>query len=90
MNMIVKLTNEMRSALREHPGRVITVEDDQTQSRYVLLPLDVYQRAEALFADDSFDARDAYAAQSAVAGEAGWDDEEMDIYDDYDAHRPQS
>jgi len=86
--MAPKLTNEMRSALQEHPGQPVTVEDDQTHRQYVLLPLDIYQRAQAIFADDSFDVRDAYAAQSAVAGAAGWDDPQMDVYDDYDAHRP--
>jgi hypothetical protein len=43
----------------------------------------------ALLVDDGFDVTDAYAAQSAAAGAAGWDDADMDAYDDYDAHRPQ-
>jgi hypothetical protein len=40
-----------------------------------------------IIGDEDFDVADTYAAQSKVAGAAGWDDEVMDVYDDYDAHR---
>jgi hypothetical protein len=82
-----KLTAEMREALLQQPGRPVTVEDDETHLHYVLLPLSIYQRVSSIFADESFDATDTYAAQSAVAGSAGWDDPEMDVYDHYDANR---
>ena len=85
--MTPKLTVEMREALLQQPGQPVTVEDDQTHLHYVLLPLNVYQRVRSLFADDSFDVTDSYAAQSAVAGAAGWDDPEMEVYDRYDDHR---
>lgn len=52
-----------------------------------MLPLNIYQRVRAIFGDESFDVADSYAAQSAVAGSAGWDDPEMDVYDDYDSNR---
>ncbi len=78
----------MRAALVHKAGQPVTVEDDQTHLQYVLLPLNVYQRVRAIFGDDSFDVADeAISAQSAVAGAAGWDDPEMDVYDDYDSHR---
>lgn len=85
--MSPKLTAEMREALLQQPGQPVTVEDDQTHLRYVLLPLNVYERVRSIFADDSLDVTDTYAAQSAAAGEAGWDDPEMDVYDQYDVHR---
>lgn len=86
--MNLKLTAEMCAAVREPNGQLVTLEDGETHTRYVLLPLEVYQRSKAIFADDSFEVTDSYAAQSAVAGPAGWDDEEMKAYDNYDAHRP--
>lgn len=86
--MIPKLTSEMRSALSETSGEPIQVEDDLTQLKYVLLPLPLFQRLQSFFTDAEFDVTDAYAAQSAVAGAAGWDDPEMNVYDGYDAHRP--
>ena len=85
-----KLTDEMRDALHQTAGQPVKVEDDQTHIEYVLLPFALYERVHLLFADESFDVRDTYAAQSATAGAAGWDDPEMDVYDDYDAHRPKS
>jgi hypothetical protein len=88
--MSLKLTAEMSAAVREQNGHLVTVEDADTHQEFVLLPLEFYQRIKAVFADESFDVVDAYAAQSAVAGAAGWDDPEMDVYDNYDAHRPQS
>lgn len=86
--MTPKLTPEMREALLDKAGQPVTVEDEQTHLHYVLLPLNVYQRVQSVFADEHFDVADTYAAQSKVAGAAGWDDKEMDVYDDYDAHRP--
>jgi hypothetical protein len=85
--MTPKLTAEMREALLQKPGQPVTVEDDQTHLQYVLLPLEDYYRVRSIFGDESFDVADAYAEQSAVAGAAGWDDPEMDVYDDYDSHR---
>jgi hypothetical protein len=39
-----KLTDEMRQALAAHPSGPIPIEDDQTQSFYVLLTKDDYCR----------------------------------------------
>lgn len=88
--MIPKLTDEMREAIRQHPGQPVTVEDDLTRASYVLLPLAAYQRAQSLFCAESLDITETYAAQSAAAGASGWDDPEMDVYNDYDAHRLQT
>ena len=80
----------MREALRQTPGQPVTVEDEQTRLCYVLLPLPLYQRMRAIFSDDAFDITETYAAQSAAAGVAGWNDPAMDIYNEYDAHRKSS
>ena len=86
--MSIKLTDEMREALRNGSEQPVTLEDGQTRRQYVLLPLEVFQRIQSVLSDDVFAVEDAYAAQSAVAGAAGWDDPEMDIYDHYDEHKP--
>jgi hypothetical protein len=87
--MSLKLTDEMREAVQQRAGRPVAVEDEQTHVQYVLLPLQIYRQLQADFTDESFDPTDAYSAQSLTAGAAGWDDPEMSIYDNYDAHRPQ-
>ena len=33
--------------------------------------------------------RETSAGQSAAAGQSGWDDPEMDAYNDHDAHKTQ-
>jgi hypothetical protein len=85
--MTPKLTDEMLSALSRQADRPVTVEDDQTHIHYVLLPLEIYERVRAVFDDSDFDLVETYPAQSRVAGAAGWDDPEMDVYDQYDLHR---
>jgi hypothetical protein len=82
--MTPKLTDEMRQALESTKGRPVNVKDEQTQQEYILMPLSVYQRLSVLLGDDQFDVTDAYAAQSTAAGATGWDDPEMDIYDQWD------
>ena len=49
---------------------------------YFLVAADLFERFKALLNDEDFDIRETYAAQSEVAGKAGWDDHEMDVYDD--------
>ena len=61
--------------------------DPVDQKVYFLVAGDLYERFRALFNDEDFDIRETYAAQSKVAGKAGWDDPEMDAYDDYDSAR---
>ncbi|MDA1018459.1 MAG: hypothetical protein O3A00_28885 [Planctomycetota bacterium] len=88
--MTLKLTNEIRQALHASPGQPVTIEDEQSNEKYVLLPMGTYQRFYNIFRDETFDVADTYSAQNAVAASSGWDDPEMEIYNDYDAHRNRS
>lgn len=85
-----KLTDEMRDELSRRVGEAVTVEDDRTHVQCALLPLDIYERIRAVFDDGTFDIAETNAAQSQVAGAAGWDDPEMAVYDQYDRHRKPS
>lgn len=40
--MTPRITDEMRQALLEHPGEPVTVEDDETHARYVLIAWDQF------------------------------------------------
>jgi hypothetical protein len=88
--MMVQLTAEQRDELSRHGNRPVQVVDPVTCSVYFLVAGEMYERIKCLIDTEPFDITDAYAAQSAAAGAAGWDDPEMDIYDDYDAHRPKA
>lgn len=86
--MIPKLTEEMLEALQDPTHRPVQVEDERTRSRYVLVPFEIYQRIRSLFADDEFDIAETYTAQDDALAEV-WNDPDLDVYNDYDAHKPQ-
>ena len=84
--MSVLLSPEQREAMANQPGEPIEVIDEVSRSRFVLLPAEQFERFKALLTADEFDVRETYAAQSAALAAAGWDDPELDIYNDYDAN----
>lgn len=85
--MSITLSAEQRQAIADHPGEPVELIDEVSQARFVLLPAEQFDRIKALLSTDEFDVRESYAAQSAALAAAGWDDPELDIYNDYDAHR---
>lgn len=86
-SMSISLSAELRQALADHPGEPVEFVDEVSHARFVLLPAEQFERIKALLTNDEFDLRETYAAQSAALGAAGWDDPELDIYNDYDANR---
>lgn len=81
------LSAELREALAAHPGEPIELRDDASDARYVILTKERFEQMQADRALDVQEVRDFYPAQDRALGLAGWDDPEMDIYNDYDAHR---
>lgn len=71
-----------------HPGEPIELVDDQSHDRYIVLPAEAFERIKALLTPDEFDIRETYAAQDSALASAGWDDPELDVYNDYDANLP--
>jgi len=85
--MDISLSPELRKALADHPGQPLELIDEVSRARFVLLPAEQYDRVKALLATDAFALGETYEAQSAALAAAGWDDSDLDIYNDYDAHR---
>ncbi|HEY3396002.1 MAG TPA: hypothetical protein VGK58_25085 [Lacipirellulaceae bacterium] len=85
--MSITLSAEQRQAIADHPGEAVEIVDEVSQARFVLLPAEQFDRIKALFSNDDFDVRETYAAQNSALAAAGWDDPELDIYNDYDANR---
>jgi hypothetical protein len=85
--MTARLTDEMRKALAQQGNRFAYVEDPQTHMNYVLLPKAEYDRIRSLVEAGDNSVRVAYEAQNQVARAQGWDDPEMDIYENYDQHK---
>jgi len=88
--MVTKLTTEQRDDLNQHGNKPVPVIDPVTNAVYFLVSSDIFDRLRDVFGDEAADVRETYASQSAVAGRAGWDDPEMNVYDNYDAHKRSS
>ena len=84
--MTAKLSDEQRQAIQQENGTPVYVVDTESQSKYVLISVEDYQRVRALFETDDFDISDTYVLQDNVAEEA-WSHPDDAAYDDYDAHR---
>jgi hypothetical protein len=85
--MTPQLTNEQLQALHDPQGTgPMVVVDPSTQTPYVLVRADLYDRYRALF-DEDFDVREAYLSIDEIAAQEGWDDPDMDAYDALDPRK---
>ena len=75
---MIELTAEQRVALNADVPRLV---DPETQTTYVLVKEEVYERLEALRTPERLTAAEQQAALQAAGRRAGWDDPEMDVYD---------
>jgi len=85
--MILKLTADQHQAVTA-AGTPVRVLDEQTQTNYVLVREDVFEKLQAGNTDD-LDIREAYPLMDAVAAQEGWDDADLDSYNALDP-RPKS
>lgn len=84
---MTKLSPEQREAIRQHPGVPIYVVDTETGAKYALVQADAFQKVQALFAGGEFDPDEFMPlVHEAVAEDI--DAPGMELYDDYEAHRP--
>jgi hypothetical protein len=77
------LTPEQRQEIQRAGEEPVRLADPETQTEYVILKADVYDRIRAL-ADDT---RAAYPLAMKVFGQDGWDDPQMDEYNVLDPRR---
>ena len=75
---MIELTAEQRRELGTDAPRVL---DPETRTRYVLVKEDVYERLQELLLPGRLTMPEQQAALYAAGLRAGWDDPEMDVYD---------
>ncbi|MEX2119515.1 MAG: hypothetical protein WD847_07960 [Pirellulales bacterium] len=85
---MVQLSHEQQQELSQHGDKPLGVVDPATGKLYYIIAGELYDRLWTLLGDDEFDIRETYAAQDAGLAKV-WDDPELDVYNDYDAHKPQ-
>jgi hypothetical protein len=84
--MTIQLTNEQWASVRtgETPVRVSDPAHNET---FVLLRSDIYERFKSLFEEDPVSEKERLFQLQQFGRRAGWDDPEMDVYDDLDPRR---
>ena len=75
------LTIEQQDALHKAEGP-LRVQDPATNTHYVLMREDVYERFKALFEEDAPTAEEQAAFLGHFAKISGWDDPALDVYSD--------
>lgn len=85
--MIAKMTDELREAMRQQPGRPLAIKDDQTNIDYLLLTKEQFWRL--IYDDRELTAQEMYAAAATALDDPdGWAAPGMDAYDDRDPKLP--
>ena len=85
---MLTLPKDIQEAVRTSEDQPIRLTDPETSSEYVLVPADLYDQLQELFHEHSTLTQDENRAVMLQAGmRAGWDDSEMDVYNDLDPRR---
>jgi len=85
---MISLPKDIQEAVRSSDDQPIRLTDPETNSEYVLVPADLYDQIRELFYEHSTLSRDEKRELMLRAGlRAGWDDPEMDVYNDLDPRR---
>jgi hypothetical protein len=80
---MIELTTEQGQAIGEAPDPVLVV-DPATKREFVLIRADVFSRLQASLGD--VDPSEAYTAVDRAFA-AGWNDQKMDDYDEYEQNK---
>lgn len=85
--MPIQLTEDQWNQIGRLSEAPIRVCDTAQQVTFVLLRAEVYERFKALFEEDPVTEQERLFQLRQFGQRAGWDDPEMDVYDDLDPRR---
>lgn len=88
--MTPALPVELLTAIEDSGDTPLRVVNPRTQKVYVLIADEHFERLNALLNLAPLSLDEQQQALRDAGQRAGWDDPEMDVYDNYDAHQPQS
>jgi hypothetical protein len=82
---MIELTQEQRQQLRQANGGEVRLRDSEAGREYVVIPAELYDRLKSVLYDDNDWTPEEQLRLLAESGKrAGWDDPDMDVYDNYD------
>ena len=85
--MTIRLTEEQWANVVQGSEVPVRVSDPAQQAMFVLVQADAYERFKALFEEDPVTEQERLFQLEQFGKRAGWDDSEMDVYDDLDPRR---
>lgn len=88
--MTTTLPLELQSAVEVSGDTPLKVVNPKTQKVYVLIADEQFERLNALLNLAPLTLEEQQQALHDAGKRAGWDDPVFDVYDNYDAHAPQS
>jgi len=85
---MITMPKELQQAVRTSQGQPIRLADPEMNTEYVVLPAEIYDQMQGLLYDDASLTNDEQQNLLIKAGlRAGWDDPEMEVYNDLDPRR---
>lgn len=86
---MILIPKELQAVVRASQGQPVRLADPETHEEYIVLRADVYDQMQTRLYDNTPLTDEEKQALLLKAGlRAGWDDPEMDVYNDLDPRRP--
>ena len=87
---MTNLPSELQDIVEQSGDAPVRVVDPGTQRVYVIIADEQFDRLRSLIDMEPLSLDQQRITVRDAGQRAGWDDAEMDVYDQYDAHQPQS
>ena len=87
---MTNLPSELHDIVEQSGDAPVRVVDPRTQRVYVIIADEQFDRLRSLIDMEPLSLDQQRIALRDAGQRVGWDDPEMDAYDQYDAHQPQS
>jgi hypothetical protein len=85
--MPIPLTDEQWASVQQATETPARVSDPSQSATFVLVRAEVYERFKSLFEEDPVTEQERLFHLQQFGRRAGWDDPDMDVYDDLDPRR---
>lgn len=85
---MITISKELRQAVQNSKDNLVRLVDPETNAEYVVLPAETFaQMQEKLYDDGPLTPEEKRALLVQAGLRAGWDDPEMDVYNELDPRR---
>ena len=82
---MIALTKELQQVIQNANGQPIRLVDPETNLEYVVLPAEIFDKVQHVFYDENLLTIEEQRALLVQVGlSVGWDDPEMDVYNELD------